>query len=216
MGPRLKNAAAWASSNANKVAVGWNARAETLGDYLISQTAFVSDRYTDAGEVKFNRLSVNQVQLLVLIGQDKAIGQYAASIRNFIRAGGGVLIAAQAWYWSYTNPKAPEQHLDCSFGLGFDGRCLRKWLHIRHQRAAEPDQQCGCRRKVSGGQLLRQKGVSLLHRRSGPAGQHDAEHDTRSRVCASDQCIHDTACNACQDVRQGWPGPYEASCHPQP
>ncbi|WIA13985.1 hypothetical protein OEZ85_002548 [Tetradesmus obliquus] len=122
MGPLLKNAAAWASSNANKVAVGWNASAETLVDYLISQTAFVSDRYTDAGEVKFNRLSVDQVQLLFLIGQDKAIGQYAASIRNFIRAGGGVIIAAQAWYWSYTNPIARHPNiLTAPLGLVLTG-----------------------------------------------------------------------------------------------
>lgn len=88
-----------------------------------AQTAFVSDRYTDAGEVKFNRLSVDQVQLLVLIGQDKAIGQYAASIRNFIRAGGGVIIAAQAWYWSYTNPIArhPNNILTAPLGLVLTG-----------------------------------------------------------------------------------------------
>lgn len=61
--------------------------------------------------------------MLVLNGQEATVGTNAVAIRRYIRKGGGVLIAAQAWYWSYSNDVAnhPNNLLTAPMGIFVSG-----------------------------------------------------------------------------------------------
>jgi hypothetical protein len=76
--------------------------------------------------VDLKNLSISKVQLLILNGQDEAIGRNAEALRQFIEAGGGVMIAAQAWYWAYSQPIAghPNNLLTSAMGFVLTGDSL--------------------------------------------------------------------------------------------
>ena len=51
------------------------------------------------GIVGYTGLSTSKLDLLILNGYDEGLGTYAAEIRAFVAAGGGLLVGSQAWSW---------------------------------------------------------------------------------------------------------------------
>jgi hypothetical protein len=76
--------------------------------------------------VDLKNLSFDKVQLLILNGQDEAVGTNAAALRRYIQAGGGVIVGAQAWYWAYSKPVAehPNNLLTSPMGFVINGDYL--------------------------------------------------------------------------------------------
>lgn len=53
--------------------------------------------FADAGAVPASQIAVAKAELFLADGQSAAAGQYAWAIRQFLRAGGGVVLGAQTW-----------------------------------------------------------------------------------------------------------------------
>jgi hypothetical protein len=60
--------------------------------------------FTNAGSILPGSISTSVADVYILNGQDEAVGAAAAAIQQFVSSGGGLVIGAQAWYWSYFNP----------------------------------------------------------------------------------------------------------------
>ena len=61
-------------------------------------------RFTSVGTIAPASISTSLADVYIVNGQASAVATYAAKVRGFVSAGGGLVIGAQAWYWSYSNP----------------------------------------------------------------------------------------------------------------
>lgn len=64
-----------------------------------------ANKFQSVGTVAPSRLSSSAVDVYIVQGMDPVIGQYGLKIRQFVAAGGGLLISAQA-YKQYSGPIA--------------------------------------------------------------------------------------------------------------
>ncbi|KAF8059185.1 TCAF2 [Scenedesmus sp. PABB004] len=116
----ITSAALWAGRYRNGRSVRLchtDSNGETAATWLASESG---GRIEDGGRVDLGGpLSPSAVDLLLLNGQAAAVGKHAGAIAAYVRAGGGVVIGGQAWYWSYSAEVAahPNNRLTARMGI---------------------------------------------------------------------------------------------------
>jgi hypothetical protein len=58
----------------------------------------------NVGSITPDNITTASADVYVVNGQSSTVGPAAAAIQEFVSNGGGLVIGAQAWYWSYSNP----------------------------------------------------------------------------------------------------------------
>ena len=67
-----------------------------------------STLFSNAGAISPSSITTASADVYIVMGQDAAVGPAAATIQQFVSDGGGLLIGAQAWYWSYSHPDVSQ------------------------------------------------------------------------------------------------------------
>jgi hypothetical protein len=60
--------------------------------------------FRSVGSIAPASISTTTADVYIVNGQEAAVGAAAAAIQQFVSSGGGLVIGAHAWYWSYSNP----------------------------------------------------------------------------------------------------------------
>jgi hypothetical protein len=81
--------------------------------------------FKSAGIVGYAKLSTSTLDVLVLNGQEVAVGTNAAVIRAFVAAGGGLLMGNQIWSWSGPAATHPSNILLSPMGIIVSSRWIR-------------------------------------------------------------------------------------------
>ena len=82
--------------------------------------------FKSAGIVGYAKLSTSTLDVLVLNGQEVAVGTNAAVIRAFVAAGGGLLMGNQIWSWSSPAATHPSNILLSPMGISVPPTGSRK------------------------------------------------------------------------------------------
>ena len=60
--------------------------------------------FTNAGSIAAASITTAVADVYIVNGHDSTVGAAAAAIQQFVSSGGGLVIGAHAWYWSYSKP----------------------------------------------------------------------------------------------------------------
>lgn len=88
-----------------------------------------------------SNLATSTPDVYFLNGQDSATGTNALDIRNFIAAGGGLVTASQAWYFSGPADQHPSNKLLVSFN---SNGCLSVLTECTQWQLQNPTQSFPC------------------------------------------------------------------------
>jgi hypothetical protein len=61
-------------------------------------------KFTNGGFIAPANITTGRADVYIVNGHDTAVGAAAAAIQQFVSNGGGLVIGAHAWFWSYSNP----------------------------------------------------------------------------------------------------------------